>query len=368
MRLMSKRKTIGIFTTMEGHLSITDAIEETLKNQYRTKRFIGDIPFTKAWIALYQFFPKLGQVPYRVMSKQKSNEYINKILKIKFQQKINKFFTKHHLSLLINTHGGFNSSLEHIQDVSGAPFINVLSDPLTLYPVIISQQAKTNLTFDQKTNSYCREYYPQAKYQATGWFVRSRFEEDYDKKKIRKKLKLDADTLTFLIASGSEGTNLIMKVLPSLMFSSKPVQVIVACGSNQALYKSIQALQSLLDKNEKSNFIIPLKFTPNIHLYMQAADLVIGKAGPNTLFESVATQTPFFAITHISGQEDGNLEIIKEYNLGYVEENLLKIQKLLKKIIKQPEDLESFKKDVLKMKVYNQQAKEKLKKIVSDLI
>jgi UDP-N-acetylglucosamine:LPS N-acetylglucosamine transferase len=101
---------------------------------------------------------------------------------------------------------------------------------------------------------------------------------------------------------------------------------------------------------------------------MQAADLVIGKAGPNMLFETVATETPFFAITHIAGQEDGNLDIIRDYNLGYVEENILKAQRILKQIINHPEQLDKFKTDILKLKKYNQQSKEKLLKIIANLI
>jgi len=159
-----------------------------------------------------------------------------------------------------------------------------------------------------------------------------------------------------------------MKVLPILIFSQQPIQVIVACGSNQALYRSTEALQKIIDKSDNHSSLIPLKFTSKIHLYMQAADLVIGKAGPNMLFETVATETPFFAITHIAGQEDGNLDIIRDYNLGYVEENILKAQKILKQIINHPEQLDKFKTDILKLKKYNQQSKEKLLKIIANLI
>ena len=43
-------------------------------------------------------------------------------------------------------------------------------------------------------------------------------------------------------------------------------------------------------------------------------------SGPNFLFDVVAQQKPFVAITHIGGQEDGNIELIKEKKLGWVKE------------------------------------------------
>ncbi|MBU0578362.1 hypothetical protein KKE34_02825 [Patescibacteria group bacterium] len=368
---MSKKiakKTIAIFTTSEGHKSIAEAIEESLQDNYQIKVFFEDIPFSKAYVALYQFFPSLGHIPAKALNTNKNTNSLRKIAQLKYQKKINKFFAKHQPDILINTYGIFNSCLEQLQNLTKIPLINIISDPKNPYPLVISPKAKANLTFDKKNNQFCKQYYSQAKYQSIGWFVRKRFEESYDQKKVRTKLNLDPKMLTFLIASGSEGTNLIMKVLPTLMFPSQPVQIIVACGNNKTLFKSVNILQSFLDKNGKHNTITPLKFTPDIHLYMQAADLVIGKAGPNMLFETVATETPFFAITHISGQEDGNLEIIKDYNLGYVEENILRAQKLLKKIIEHLEILKGFENDILKMKTYNQQSKEKLLKIIAKLI
>ena len=94
-------------------------------------------------------------------------------------------------------------------------------------------------------------------------------------------------------------------------------------------------------------------YTENTHKYLQASDLVIGKAGPNLLFETVATQTPFFAISHIAGQEDGNLDIIKKYKLGFVEENPVKAIKLTRKIIRNPKILKRFQKPLQRLSEYN---------------
>jgi UDP-N-acetylglucosamine:LPS N-acetylglucosamine transferase len=45
---------------------------------------------------------------------------------------------------------------------------------------------------------------------------------------------------------------------------------------------------------------------------LSASDIVFGKAGPNFLFNVVACKKPFVAITHVGGQEDGNLDIIRK--------------------------------------------------------
>ena len=68
---------------------------------------------------------------------------------------------------------------------------------------------------------------------------------------------------------------------------------------------------------------------------MGIADLIIGKAGPNTIFETVAAKKPFIAITHIAGQEDCNLDLIKEYQLGFVEENAIKVVEALARCVEE---------------------------------
>ena len=161
------------------------------------------------------------------------------------------------------------------------------------------------------------------------------------------------------MVAGSEGTNGVLKNFPAFINSKKPIQVIFACGKNKTLYSTIKTLSKAVKiANPKNKAkIIPLAFTKDIHLYLQAADLIIGKAGPNLLFESVATHTPFLATTHVSGQEDGNLDIIKEYNLGYVEENMARSIKLIKNIIDQPKILKQFQPSLKKMATYNHNSK-----------
>jgi UDP-N-acetylglucosamine:LPS N-acetylglucosamine transferase len=133
------------------------------------------------------------------------------------------------------------------------------------------------------------------------------------------------------------------------------------------MYRSVQALKKLLAKTNDQQKLIALKFVTNGEEYMQAADLVIGKAGPNTIFESVATLTPFFAITHIAGQEDGNLDLIRDHQLGYVEENISKAQKLLSDIIENPQQLQDFQPHLKEIADFNRQSKQKLLNLIDSI-
>ena len=127
----------------------------------------------------------------------------------------------------------------------------------------------------------------------------------------------------------------------------------------------LKKVNHLLKLNQKINLKI-FRFTPKMPQLMTLADLVIGKAGPNLLFETVALRKPFFAICHVSGQEDANLDLIRKKNLGFVEERPLKAIKLLKQIIAKPKMLDKFTASIEKEKAYNKKAGQKLVKIVKN--
>lgn len=366
---MSKNKpTIGLFTTVEGHFSIAEAIQQMFSHDYDVQLFFARDDLMAMYLPFYKFFPFFFTIPMQLGRSEKIMDISNNYLKRKYRIKVNAFCERNHPQILINTYLAYNTCLSEVAEQKQIPFINVLADPRTIHPLIVAAGADINISFDDRAKISYRKDFAQAKVQPMGWFVRQEYEQDYDQAKVRAGLGLDKDTLTFLVASGSEGTNLVATILPTLLSAKKPLHILVACGNNKTMFKSIKLLSKHLPMNSDHISIQPIGFTNELYLYMQAADLVVGKAGPNTVFEAAATLTPFLAMTHITGQEDGNLDIIREYGLGYVEENVFKANRLLSKIIKHPEGLDKFQPSLKKMADYNKNAKKQLSALVKNLL
>lgn len=361
-------KTVCIFTSVEGHRSIADAIQELLSDEYKVELFIERDESFDYYLPFYQFFPGIFKLPFTLAKQKQILKLLSRIFKEKYYDKVKAFCDEHQPDLCISTYFMYNSSLELISKEKNIPFINIITDPRTVHPMVISEKATVNVLFDDYQIDYCSTYVKDANYQTFGWIIRKKFEGEYEKNAVRKKIGLKPDVLTFLISSGSEGTNIVSKIFPSLMSASLPAQIIVACGNNKTLLKSVQLLSDVLKKSKNLTTLIPLGFTTEMQLYIQAADLVIGKAGPNTIFEAVAAEVPFFAITHISGQEDGNLDIIRDYNIGYVEENPFKAAKLISSIMKHPEQLGEFKENLHRLAKVNQNGKKDLRKFIDNLL
>lgn len=367
---MQKKKTIAIFTTDQGHKSISDAVAESLAKDYEIKIFHHRDVMLDVYLPFYYFFPQLFKIPFQFGQHAQMTGLINNFFRKKLSKKIRAFVEEHKPDVMINAYFMFTPVLEDLKQEQNIPLINILTDPRSLHALVISNKADINLAFDKHQVEYCKNIYPEAKFFPVGWFVRDNFEQAaaLDKKTLRKKLKLAPNQLTILLASGFEGTTAISKVVGLLFETDQKLQMIVACGKNKAMYRGMLGLKRILQKTKSKTTIIPLKFTTDLHLYMAAADLVVGKAGPNTLFETVATRTPFFAITHITGQEDGNLEIIEEYKLGFVEENPQKASKLINEVCNNPEQLTELQPTIDTMAMYNQKADQQLKILLDKLL
>lgn len=351
-------KTIGIFTSTHGHesiaLAIKEKIEHAYQDDYQVKLFSDPLKFSQLYDLAYRLGPGVLGSPFQLSATiAQSDPKLKQAMKALFSPnntaEIEQFAKKNKLDICINTYFSYNSALEKLNE-KNLPFINVLADPKTVHPLLVADRADAQLAFD----AFLVKKFKDKNVITAGWFVREKFEKKYNKQVIRKKLKL-VDQFTVLVTSGSAGANAVLKILPSIINCQQPVTFIMACGKNDFLYHSIEGIKKTIQTLSSSQAnIVTLGFTKNLHTYMQAADLIVGKAGPNTLFESVACEVPFFAITHIHGQEDGNLDLIRDYKLGFVEENDAKANQKLTYILNHPEKLKAFTKPLQKLKQYNQ--------------
>lgn len=355
----STKPVTSIFTTTEGHLSIAQAVQQALDQDHTTHLNLIHAKEFSFYVPFYLFFPHLFKIPFKLTKFSTIQKIVHSYSRITYQKNISQYLKSQKPQVVVSCYYLHNHLLQQYQVTNKFPFFNTIANPRTFSTLELSPQAY-NLVFDSNAFKTCLSHgIPPEKIIVSGWFVRNQFEKKYNQKKVRQQLKLKPDILTLLVVAGSEGTNTVLKNFPAFINSKKPIQVIFACGRNKTLYSTINTLSKAVKITNPKNKakIIPLTFTKNIHLYLQAADLVIGKAGPNLLFESVATHTPFLATTHVSGQEDGNLDIIKEYKLGYVEENLVRSVKLIKHIINQPEILKQFQPSLKKVATHNHNSK-----------
>ncbi|MCC6711116.1 MAG: hypothetical protein IT416_02065 [Candidatus Pacebacteria bacterium] len=366
---MKNKTDILIITTGQGHESLAQVMAEEI------------IQKTQFSVATFKYFPKVGihlllhrYAPWlmRLLAKPLNNQHFVRlsrlVLKYRFLSLVEAQLSQHRPQVVISTFYLLNPAIEALKAKYNFYFINLITDPKTMILLNPTPEADVNLTFDEAQATKVKELYPTAKTKVTGWFVKGVFETVYSQKQAKISLKMDPKVPVLLLTSGSLGNASPAQLLPKLLSLKTPVQIVLICGSNKLLKNLADNFNKSLKKTNQLVNLRVLGFTKEMDKYIKAADLVIGKAGPNTLFEAVATKTPFMAIEYGGQQEFGNQELIRGYNLGVVENRLDKIWTKLVEFIEQPTILNAFKPDLEKMKTHNLKAKkilvEELEKVV----
>ena len=362
-----------LFTTIQGHGSIADAIARKLEMagwETHTAAFTDPGLVVYRWV--YRYSPDLCRIYYNALYLPIIRDLVAAYTRNSHRSVFNTAMNSFPPDVIIGTSYGFDSLiLRHraAAKKAGRPhplFINIVVDPRTFFETNVVDSADVNCVFDDQIAARCKQERPLATIDATGWFVRPEFNDQTPKTEMRESLGLDPNILTILFAAGSEGEVKSAQLIPQLLSQEKPIQIVLACGSNEELLHKFQTLVTQYAGNTSKKFIA-LPFTKELHKYVRAADLLVGKAGPNSIFEAAACGTPFFATTHIAGQEDGNLDIIREHQLGYVEENLDNAKELLSQIIAQPELLNKFDGPLKKLAEYNDHSINRLLKVIEKL-
>lgn len=130
-----------------------------------------------------------------------------------------------------------------------------------------------------------------------------------EKAALRRFFGLREDLFTILISGGGTGSGRIYQQVKALARDSNPWQLVVVCGHNLRLRRQVQ----------RAGFATPavcFGFVDSMPELMRVADVVVGKAGPGTIGEALATGIPIVVTAYLPGQETENVDFVVNSGLG----------------------------------------------------
>ncbi len=154
---------------------------------------------------------------------------------------------------------------------------------------------------------------PPERIAVTGIPIHSEFRPitPLERPQLREDLGLQPHTSTILLSAGALGVTPAQAILHALRDLTCPAQIIMICGRNKELFEDVQAT---LKKTPLPSHITLklLGYTYEMHQWMQASDLYIGKPGGLTISEALATGLPMVITSPIPGQEERNSDHLLE--------------------------------------------------------
>lgn len=349
-----------------GHVSLAESLADILADDF-TSSVIDPQP---RWIHRhYQLVSRyalwLWSAEFQLSNTPGRASRAHKLFSGLIRSRLRMLIAQEQPAAVLSTYPFFSYSVQKI--APQMPLVLLYSDPRTLHSAWLTvKNAALHL-------APSREVYAQAlaaqvqpdKTHLIGWPTRRQFyaPDPAAAESAWAETGFNRERLTIFLQGGGEGSAGFARTVERLLsltdsHGQPALQLILATGTNQLLQRRFQGRRGCR--------VLP--FTKLIAPWMACADLVMGKAGPNMLFESVTLGKPFLATTFIPGQEEGNLEMIRDYGLGWValtgEEQIRLIQRLLH----QPEALREKQATVEAYRAWNQAGIAKVPSLIQTAI
>ncbi|MFA5025857.1 MAG: glycosyltransferase [Candidatus Shapirobacteria bacterium] len=370
---MTKKKILVVTDNLPwGHRSIARAIFGALKEKEKEGTVEVKYVEIKAEVGMsndlytfmYRFFPKSNRMMARLSEDKRLRAIVHRLSELNLPR-IKKVVSGYKPDLVISCYWFHSHSLQLWRKNEKVDFKlwSVIADPWTITPATVVSGIDLTLVYDEVGEKAARKYGLKEDILKSGWWVRGEMYKNIDRKVARQKLGITDDRPVIFIGGGSLGTNSLTRLLPALMTIETKCAFIFNTGTDKILHSTIEQYVKLLKRLKLGNQIIVKNFgwIENIAEVLRASDIVFGKAGPNFVFDVVACQKPMVAITHIGGQEDGNVEIIKKKGLGWVRERSGESAEFLSEYLKRPKYYEKmFSESIRKEAKNNQMTMEKI--------
>jgi len=366
--LVFKMRKVLIFTSKMGHLSLAQAVEESFAQAgWQTKVHLSEFKSFFWYKPIYLFWPALFKFCFKVTQKKRVINIFRLIGRYSNDSEKIGLISVFKPDLVVSTHLLHNAGLERLKEEFGYKFINLVADPRTFHPVQISPLADLNLFYDEQAREMAIKLgLNEKKAVAVGWMTRKSFYSAFARETKK------ADSLRILFCEGTWGRFQMSKLLPAFLKIPAKIKLTLISGENQALYSLFRGYKKGIDKRllkpSGELEVECYRYRADLDQLMARSDLVVGKAGPNLLFEAVAAGKPFMVISHVHGQENGNLEIIRQKKLGWVVEEPKVAGQFLKKIALNPKLLGQCRASVVKEREKNIKAGKRIVELAGKLI
>jgi UDP-N-acetylglucosamine:LPS N-acetylglucosamine transferase len=348
-----------------GHISLAEALNDQLASTYRIEildpqpRFVH---FHYRLVSCYALW--LWEAEFRLYDSPRRAALAHAIFTPVVAKRLAGALERIRPDLIITTYPFLSSEVGYVLKRMGMhiPLLMLFADPNGVHATWLTERRSIVLAPTRETYAQALSVgFDPACTHLVGWPVRAQFQQaalDQQRATILTQAGLQPERFTIFLQGGGEGAARFGRIIERVLGLTPQLQIILATGTNQAL----------LNRYKHVPHLYPLPFTKTIAPFMAASDVIIGKAGPNVLFETVMLGKPFIATAYIPGQEMANLEFIRRHRLGWIAIDEQKQYSLLRELITTPNKLRKISQSVADYRCWNREANQSIPAIIQRLL
>ncbi|MCX6070407.1 MAG: glycosyltransferase [Chloroflexi bacterium] len=222
-----------------------------------------------------------------------------------------RFAREQHPDLLVSVHPVMVTPILKGYGLERPPFFTVVTDLVTTHALWYDRRVDQYVVPTEEARQRALACgVAEARVRVVGLPVAQRFcQPARDRVALRAELDWPRDGPVVLLMGGGEGMGPLFDVATSIARPGGAFALAIVCGRNRRLKEQLEAL----------DWPIPVRlygFERRIPQMMQAADLLVTKAGPGTITEAINAGLPMVLYSRLPGQEDGNVSYVVSQGVG----------------------------------------------------
>ncbi|HSM23870.1 MAG TPA: glycosyltransferase, partial [Anaerolineaceae bacterium] len=319
----SKPSILFLFSdTGGGHRSAAEAIIEAIHLEFPNRFETNMVDIFKKYAPLplnyapeiypiLSRYPKMWKVGYEVSDGTRRIRAFYDAMWPYLRRAVHQLLKDNPVDLLVSVHQLVNIPILRVKSRSTVRFVTVVTDLVSTHSAWYHPGADLVIvpTIPAREKAL-KNGLPYEKVMVIGQPVAEKYAKlSEDKHGLRAKLNWDNQLLTVLLVGGGEGMGNLEMHAKALNQSNLPIQLIIIAGRNNQLKSRL----------ESQIWNMPTKiygFVKEMPEFMQAADLMITKAGPGTISEAFIAGLPLILYSKMPGQEDGNIGYVVNQGAG----------------------------------------------------
>jgi len=308
-----------------GHRSAANAIAAALTQQYSNRCNVTiynplDEKITPAFLRetqtdydkMVRKMPDFYKLNYQISDSPLPTAALESAFTVLLFSTIRLMFKKFKPDAILTTHPFYMAPLNAYITLRKlpVPFLTVVTDLTSVHRVWFNQGADyCLLPTEEAYHEALENNLTPDMLRVTGIPVNPAFAlEKRSKAEIRAELGLAQNVTTVLVAGSARVKNL-MSFLHVLNHSGLQLQFVLVAGGDDRLYQEILS-------TEWHTATHIYNYVDRMPQFMQAADLIIGKAGGLIVTESLACGLPYLMVDVTPGQEIGNAKYLIQHGAG----------------------------------------------------
>lgn len=305
-----------------GHRSAAEAIIEAVYSQYGDSVTTEMVDIFKDyaprplnrmpdWYPYMVKAPDLWGASFRITDGRARARAITATMWPVAARYARRIINQHPSDLVVTVHPFGNSFILKALGNNRPPFITVVTDMVTTHALWFDNRADVICVPTETARNRAIEYSMNPeKVVVVGQPIAAKYCAPVgDKVALRRALGWPEDKFTVVAVGGGDGMGPLAQTARAIGESGLDVNLVVVAGRNERLKNSLQ----------KMNWSIPAfiyGFTRDLPDFMRAADVLVTKAGPGTIAESLAAHLPLVLYARLPGQEDGNVTFVRQTGTG----------------------------------------------------